>query len=282
MTMNTTNVIYKLISVSSVISILLYMSCSGNDEPAPPQFDCNTSDLSIQVMPTGVTNPSGCNNTGSITATAAGGGTPYTYALNGSSTFQSSATFSNIGAGSYSITVKDSKNCTKTVTNVVLIAPGGPEPGVPTVQSDTECSSDNGSITVNASGGSGTLTYSKDGTNFQGSNLFSSLRAGNYTITVKDAANCTVTVNATVPNGTGVAYDNTILPIFQIKCQFEGCHPTNGNWFDYNTAKNNAQIIKTFTGNGTMPKGGSSAPGGALSADQIAAIACWVDHGTPK
>src|SRR5436853_6459810 len=60
------------------------------------------------------------------------------------------------------------------------------------------CSSGTGSITVTASGGTGTLSYSKDGTNFQSSNVFSGLAAGSYTITVKDANGCTTTTAATV------------------------------------------------------------------------------------
>src|SRR5436853_6206877 len=60
------------------------------------------------------------------------------------------------------------------------------------------CSSGTGSITVTASGGTGTLSYSKDGTNFQTSNVFSGLAGGSYTITVKDANGCTTTTGATV------------------------------------------------------------------------------------
>ncbi len=49
----------------------------------------------------------------------------------------------------------------------------------------------NGSITVTASGGTSPCQYSKDGgTNWQGSNVFSGLSAGTYSIRVKDANNC--------------------------------------------------------------------------------------------
>ncbi len=50
----------------------------------------------------------------------------------------------------------------------------------------------NGSITASASGSTG-FTFSKDGTTFQASGTFSSLAAGNYTITAKDDAGCTST-----------------------------------------------------------------------------------------
>jgi large repetitive protein len=48
----------------------------------------------------------------------------------------------------------------------------------------------NGSITASATGSTG-FTFSKDGTTFQASGIFSNLAAGNYTITAKDDAGCT-------------------------------------------------------------------------------------------
>jgi hypothetical protein len=45
-----------------------------------------------------------------------------------------------------------------------------------------------GSITVSASGGTSPYTYSKNGTTYQSSNVFSGLAAATYTIYVKDAA----------------------------------------------------------------------------------------------
>ena len=273
---------YFLIGVSSVVfaSLLIYAGCSSDGEPEP--FDCAVSDLVLQVLPTDIDNPASCNDTGTITATATGGKAPLTYSLNNSTTFQSSPVFSGLGPGSYSITVKDGNNCTKSVSGITLAAPDSPDVDAPVTQPDTECDSDNGSITVTASGGSGNFTYAIGGGSFQASNVFENLRAGNYVVSVKDELDCIVTVNATVPSGTGVDYDNDILPIFRSKCEFSGCHPTNGNWFDYSVASANAQKIKTRTGSKEMPLGGASAPGGALSDEQIALIACWVDHGAPK
>ena len=55
-----------------------------------------------------------------------------------------------------------------------------------------------GSITANASGGTGTFTYSIDGINFQSNSLFSGLIAGNYTITYKDVNDCIATESHTL------------------------------------------------------------------------------------
>lgn len=274
----TRRVLLPLIMGGTLFSTTVYFSgCTSNDEPGAP--DCATSDLAITLdAKVDVTSCAAAN--GSIVATATGGATPYQYSVNGGA-FQSSSTFTNLAAGSYTVRVKDKNNCEKQISpNVVLTSPDGPDIAASGLVADTECGSDNGSITVNATGGTGALTYSKDGTTFQAGNVFNNLRAGDYTITVKDAGNCTTTVSETVANGTGIDYVNDIKPIFEAKCQFSGCHPTNGNWFDYNTAKANAQNIKAKTAAGEMPK--SPQPGGALTTEQLAAIACWADHGAPQ
>ena len=270
---------YLFLKAVAIISVTLLMSCSNGDEPEP--FDCNTADLAIQLVASNSPTTCGTNN-GSIQVSATGGGGDYTYTLNASTTFQSSATFSSLGPGSYSVTVKDKNGCTKTLSPIELTTPDAPVAGVGSSTPDTSCTQDNGALSINASGGAGALQYSLSGGSFQVSNVFSNLRAGAYTVTVKDESNCSVEVAAVVENGTGIDYVNDILPILQAKCQFSGCHPTNGNWFDYNTARNSASVIKQRTQNGSMPLGGASAPGGALSSDQLAVIACWVDHGAPQ
>jgi len=52
---------------------------------------------------------------GSVTVTASGGTGPYTYKMN-NGLYQSSATFSNLAPGTYTITVKDSKGATTSIT----------------------------------------------------------------------------------------------------------------------------------------------------------------------
>ncbi len=50
---------------------------------------------------------------------------------------------------------------------------------------------DNGSITLNVSGGHGNKQYSKDNISFSTTNIISGLTAGNHTIYVRDASGCT-------------------------------------------------------------------------------------------
>ena len=274
--MKTLSFLGSAIMLSSIA--LMFSNCSSSDPSGP---DCTT--LAVTVPVANISSPTGCTtNDGQLTAEGSGGVEPFQFKL-GSGAYQSSAVFSNLSAGTYLISIKDSKGCEAVSSNVVVTNISSTLQAEADVDPDTECLSHNGKITVTASGGAGSYQY-KIGTGTFGSDFtFSNLSSGSYSITVKDAENCTVVVNAVVSRGaTGISYTADILPIFQAKCQFAGCHPDNGNWFSYSTAKANANLIKTKTTSKAMPKGGSAAPGGALSDEQIKMIACWADDGAPN
>lgn len=150
-----------------------------------------------------VTNVAKCSGdaTGAISVTnPQGGGGSYEYSKDGS-TWGTTSTFSNLIAGSYPIFIRDVANRTcsvklgdYTVTQPASIVINS------VVAVDPKCFGEsNGSITVNATGGTSPLSYS-DGGLFQSPNLFPNLAAGTFTVTVKDAAGCTkssdVTLNA--------------------------------------------------------------------------------------
>jgi gliding motility-associated-like protein len=131
---------------------------------------------------------------GVITVNANGGATPYQYSINGT-TYQSSNTF-NLAAGTYTVYVKDNNGCINTVAGI-----GITQPTALTLNASTQPASCNGGadglINVIASGGNSNYQYSIDGITFQASSNFNVI-AGNYTVTVKDANNCTATKAATV------------------------------------------------------------------------------------
>ena len=135
-----------------------------------------------------------------------GGTGPFSFTLNGGTpivlpTGDSTFSFTGLCAGTYDIIVTDANGCStspSTTTFVIAaIAPISPAGSVSVFNMNgynVSCNGANdGSITANASGGTGTFTYSIDGINFQSNALFSGLIAGNYTITYKDANNCTAT-----------------------------------------------------------------------------------------
>ena len=94
-------------------------------------------------------------------------------------------------------------NCTASTSTVQVQVP---MPIIPKVlsQSNVLCyGGNNGSLTLSASGGNGTYTYSIDGINYQSSNIFTSLSAGTYSIQVKDGNGCIssgLPVNLNQPN----------------------------------------------------------------------------------
>lgn len=264
------------IQFALMISSSFVVTCS-NDSQAPT-VDCSTSNLAIQLV--AKTDPADCTTAnGTIEVSASGGGGTYQFKL-GTGSYGSSGLFSGLSAGSYIITVKDASGCEKVLSAIALAAPNGPVVGASTVNHQTNCSTPNGSITANVSGGTSPYQYKLNAGSFGGSATFSGLKAGVYTITVKDDAGCAAEINETVNSQTGVSYLNDIKPILQANCIKSGCHNgDNGadkNWSVFSNVQAKADLIKLRTGNKSMPA--DIAPTG-LPQSQIDLIACWVDDG---
>lgn len=132
--------------------------------------------------------------TGSVTVAGSNGTPVYTYSIGGA--FQLSGTFNNLAPGTYTVTIKDANNCSTTVP-VNILQPSTPTGSVLS-QTDVDCFG-NATGILNFQGANGTApyTFAVNGGAF-GSNPFTGLIAGNYTITVQEANGCTGTFNATV------------------------------------------------------------------------------------
>ncbi len=132
-----------------------------------------------------VTNVS-CNggSNGSVVVSATGGTTPYT----------GTGTFNNKSAGNYSYTVTDANGCTASTSATV----NQPEAlSVTGSVTNISCASQNtGGITTAVTGGTQAYSYSwNTGATTSG---ISSQPAGNYTVTVTDANNCTASANFSI------------------------------------------------------------------------------------
>ena len=143
-------------------------------------------------------------STGSITVIATGGTGTKQYSINGGVTFQTSNVFNGLPAGTYQIVLKDANNCFAPTQTVVITQPAT-FPSFTYSSSNILCNgAQTGDITINATGGTGTFQYSKNGgVSFQSSNSFSNLTAATYQLMVKDANNCitpTETVTLTQPS----------------------------------------------------------------------------------
>ena len=144
---------------------------------------------------------SACGNTGTIILYGNAGVQPYSYSLNGT-TYQPGNTFTGLAAGPYTAYVKDAAGCVSTKS--VTVAAAAAIVVSPFVRGASSCSND-GSIEVYRTGGIPPYTYSKDGTNYQASYVFSGLAAGPYTLYVKDSKGCVGSQSATVTQGAALS-----------------------------------------------------------------------------
>jgi len=139
-----------------------------------------------------------CNGSadGSINVTPTGSAGPFEFSLNAGTTYQPTGLFSGLAGGTYTVRIRDiSSGCIR--DTVIVVA----EPLVLDVTATTvnaTCSATpNGTITVNATGGTTNYTYSLGGATYQASNIFT-VTDGSYNVTVKDAHGCLKTIPVTV------------------------------------------------------------------------------------
>jgi large repetitive protein len=226
-------------------------------------------------------------STGKINVTASGGTGPYTYQLN-SGAFQSSASFTGLAAGSYTVTAKSAAGCTgqasitiasdpcagktivlnTSITNVVPISCGIPQ--------------NNGSITISATGSTG-FTYSFDnGATYSSMATISNLYVGTYNLAVKDVDGCVKTKSVNVTNAPAGPLYAAVKGIIASSCSGVSCHTNNGganggvsfdtdcNILDFWSDINQSAVV-----NGDMPPSGST----PLTQTQKNAITNWINAG---
>ena len=134
-----------------------------------------------------------CSTGGSIKISAIGGTGTITFVWSNTMTGDS---IYNLAAGNYTVTATDSSACTITATYTVNPDPNSVILGQPAIV-DVSCNGGNdGSVSVTASGGTGTYNYNwSDG---QSGTIATGLSAGPITISVTDTNNCLATQTYTV------------------------------------------------------------------------------------
>lgn len=137
------------------------------------------------------TNPSCFGQaTGSASVSVSPAGS-YNYSWNNGGTTNA---ITNLAAGTYTVTVRDASNC-QAIGSYTVVAPS--QINANASSTGVSCfGAANGSAVANATGGTGTLTYLWS--NGATTNSLSNVLAGNYSVTVKDANNCSVTASTTV------------------------------------------------------------------------------------
>jgi hypothetical protein len=141
-------------------------------------------------------------NDGIATVTHEGGIGPFTYSWN-TNPAQTTQTATNLSAGTYSVTVKDSRDSIATAT-ITITQPPAISNVIASVTKNVDCFGEVGgsAIVSNPTGGTPPYAYSWNTIPEQKSQIASNLKAGSYTVTVTDAKGCSAqsTVTITQPN----------------------------------------------------------------------------------
>jgi gliding motility-associated-like protein len=211
----------------------------------PTQLAATTSSVNV-----------GCHggNSGSATVNPSGGTSAYSYLWN-TTPPQTTATASGLTAQSYSVTITDAHGCTLTKT-YSLTEP--PALVLSVAKTDAKCKGNyDGTATVTATGGVGTVKYKWSDPTGQTSQTAKNLAAGTYTVTVTDANNCTttVTVALTEPQAVQLSANVSDASCFgktdgKITTSIQGgTSPYSWTW---NTGANSANLANQPSGDYTV------------------------------
>ena len=138
------------------------------------------------------------DSTGSVAAATTGGTGSYTYLWDDPNS-QTTATATGLAVGIYSLTVTDSNDCTGSSAATISQPASALSVVTDSVTHESADGALDGSITVNASGGTGTLSLSWS--NGETTSTINNLDGGIYTVTVTDDNGCTASLPVTVNNG---------------------------------------------------------------------------------
>ncbi|MGN6645309.1 MAG: gliding motility-associated C-terminal domain-containing protein [Cytophaga sp.] len=161
--------------------------------------------LTIGIKTSTDVNPCTGGNNGSIQVTTNGGNGSNIFTLNPTGISQTDSLFSNLDAGTYTVTVTDSKNCSAN-TSVTINTPA-PISIVPTNHTDISCTNPtSGSIDITVTGG--IAPYAYQWSNGSTTEDVANLTAGVYKVIVTDSKNCKDSLSITIidaPVVTGTA-----------------------------------------------------------------------------
>ncbi|MCD4793515.1 MAG: PKD domain-containing protein [Bacteroidales bacterium] len=235
-------------SSNKIISILLLFFIT---------FSVNAQFKFDNIVSTDVTDCYGGSD-GTITVFVSGGTPPYQYSLDGT-TFQPGNVFNGLTSGAYTVFAKDFFQ--------TIISPGPEYIDQPTeIHIDSEnytdvtgCFGDtDGTITVVATGGTGTLSYSIDNGGsypYTCGNTVGSLGAGTYNIKVRDANMC-------IKNGSALTIGQPLelLITGEDVTDVLGCFGDDNGTIDITTTGGTAPIQYSIDNGSTFHSGHYFAP----------------------
>lgn len=213
-------ILYTL-SIVSLLSVIILLACSKAGGSATPPDPCAGTTIGVTATTTDA-DPGTAN--GSITAAATGSST-FTFSIN-SGAFQSSGTFSNIAAGTYTVTAKNASGCTGSASITVSqkdLCVGKTITVAPAVTQNSDPCSPGGIVVITATGSTG-FTYNIDNGPFQASATFNAVSAGNHNFGAKDAGGCVKTAAISVPAVAAGPNFTAVKNLILATCAVSGCH----------------------------------------------------------
>jgi gliding motility-associated-like protein len=171
------------------------------------------------VVKTDSTQASCGKASGSASVIVSGGVEPYHYTWLGVPAPQDLPTINNLLAGIYTVTVTDSKNCSKTVSVTVVDASAMI---IDITTQPATCGQKNGAAAAKIrSGGIAPYTYSWNTVPEQKNATATDLAPGNYIITVTDSKGCSQAATVTIAGSTALKLTLTTTPA--------ACNQTDGS-----------------------------------------------------
>lgn len=171
------------------------LSITIKDNPGP-------SSIKSSQTTTSCAGPTGTFTVDSIT----NGTKPFLFSLKGAA-YVPDTTFINLGAGDYSLIIKDANGCTLTV-NFTIVTASNPT-AINLNRVHTTCSQLNGSVDfVGGTGGTPPYEFSFNGGSYSATvTHYGNLDDGTYPVVMRDSKQCTIPQNANLvdfPSPTGV------------------------------------------------------------------------------
>jgi hypothetical protein len=185
------------------------------------------------------------NNSGSISLTVAGGVTPYVYAWNNGSATKD---ISSLKAGAYNVKVSDANGCSKTFAKTI-IEPAKLVKRLDEVKNIVCFGDAKGAINITVNGG--TLPYRYSWSNGNISQDIVDVKAGKYSVTIKDANGCIDSLSASITQNPLLAVD---IKSQNIKCFGQKSASislaTQGGVAPYTYKWSNGAVTQNITGLG--------------------------------
>ncbi len=183
-------------------------------------------ELTINLESTNPTINCAGDNTGSIVATALGGLGNYVYTLEDpagnviNATQDMPGVFTELYAGTY-VVVVESGDCEAISVPVAITQPTSVLEADFTINNITCSGNDDGMLTINASGGTGTIVYaiSPQLNQFFETNVFENLTAGTYEVIVQDELGCYVNFDFTIEDPEPVILSIVPNSMFEETCE---------------------------------------------------------------